>query len=84
MKFTTKAISRIQSELDLDARDFGKIQSAPEKIPEVMRIAFECAGKSPDEAKECVENATQADLIEAWSRDFGLDILKKFESPAST
>lgn len=83
MKFSNKAIKRAQEDLNLDITELSNIQQS-DKVEEVMRIGFECAGLLPDKANEAVENATRADLVAAWTRDMGLDILKKFESRSSS
>lgn len=84
MKFTNKAIERAQKELELDIRKFEVLEDNQEKIPAVMQIGFQCAGLSEEEAKEAVSNATRADLIEAWTRDFGLDLIKKYSTPVES
>ena len=83
MRFNNKAIRRAQDELGLDITELSNIQSS-DKIEPVMQIGFECAGLTAEQATEAVDNATRADLVEAWTRDMGLDILKKFETRESS
>jgi len=77
MKFSAKTYKRLRSDLGLSPDQIGECLSDPDKLEQVSRIAYESAGKAPEEAAKLAEDVTGAEVLEAYCRDSGIEIAKK-------
>jgi hypothetical protein len=73
MKFSLKVLNRIKSDLKIDPNSIGSAIDNPTKLFKIAQFAIDADADDSREPGDC----TAAEVIEAWARDAGFDIVKK-------
>lgn len=83
MKFSIKTARRVKAELGIDVNATDTYVGDIDKFAQVVQIAWECNGKTKEQAITLAENTTEGEFLNAYLRDRGGDIAKKYQPPTS-